>query len=274
MGKVLPEYLSQWTTDKVRSEGVTVLPNSRISTVSKGKETKLEVKMESGNTIQTDHIVIAVGVEPDLSLAKESKLEVDPIHGGFKVNAELEARTNLYVAGDAASFYDPALGRRRAEHHDHAVVSGRLAGENMTGAKKPYTHQSMFWSDLGPDVGYEAIGIVDNTLDTVGVWAKATMKDTPRAAVEETGESVRSKSQQDAETGEITVSAPSSEANHEESLNEEFGKGVVFYLRENVVVGVLLWNVFNRMPVARKILKENRKQTDLTELAKLFNIHE
>ena len=28
----------------------------------------------------------------------------------------------------------------------------------ITGAGKSYTHQSMFWSDLGPDVGYEAIG--------------------------------------------------------------------------------------------------------------------
>ena len=34
----------------------------------------------------------------------------------------MEARENLYVAGDAASFYDIALGRRRVEHHDHAVV--------------------------------------------------------------------------------------------------------------------------------------------------------
>lgn len=32
----------------------------------------------------------------------------------------------------------------------------------------------MFWSDLGPDVGYEAIGIVDSSLPTVGVFAKAT----------------------------------------------------------------------------------------------------
>lgn len=39
---------------------------------------------------------------------------------------------------------------------------------------KPYLHQSMFWSDLGPDVGYEAIGIVDSSLPTVGVFAKAT----------------------------------------------------------------------------------------------------
>lgn len=32
----------------------------------------------------------------------------------------------------------------------------------------------MFWSDLGPDVGYEAIGIVDSSLPTVGVFAEAT----------------------------------------------------------------------------------------------------
>jgi len=37
------------------------------------------------------------------------------------------------------------LGRRRVEHHDHAVVSGRLAGENMTGASRRFLHQSMFW---------------------------------------------------------------------------------------------------------------------------------
>ena len=34
----------------------------------------------------------------------------------------MKARQNLFVAGDAASFYDIALGRRRVEHHDHAVV--------------------------------------------------------------------------------------------------------------------------------------------------------
>lgn len=42
-------------------------------------------------------------------------------------------------------------------------------------------------SDLGPDVGYEAIGIVDSSLPTVGVFAKATEKDTPKAATEKSG---------------------------------------------------------------------------------------
>lgn len=88
------------------------------------------------------------------------------------------------------------FGRRRIEHHDNAVISGRLAGENMTGAERPYKHQSMFWSDLGPDVGYEAIGIVDSSLPTVGVFAKATDKDSPRAVVTATDEGMRSKTEE------------------------------------------------------------------------------
>ena len=67
--------------------------------------------------------------------------------------------------------YRKPSGRRRVEHHDHAVVSGKLAGQNMAGAAQPYHHQSMFWSDLGPNVGYEAIGLVDSSLPTVGIWA-------------------------------------------------------------------------------------------------------
>ena len=50
-------------------------------------------------------------------------------------------------------------------------------------------------SDLGPEVGYEAIGIVDSELPTVGVFAKAGEKDTPKAVVEQSGESLRSETE-------------------------------------------------------------------------------
>ena len=44
-----------------------------------------------------------------------------------------------------ASYYDLALGvRRRIEHHDHATASGKVAGENMAGARKPYVYQPFF----------------------------------------------------------------------------------------------------------------------------------
>ncbi|TNN86709.1 Apoptosis-inducing factor 1, mitochondrial [Liparis tanakae] len=312
MGKVLPEYLSNWTTDKVKKEGVKVISEALVKSVV-CKDEKLEIQLKDGRLVKTDHIVAAVGLEPNVDLAKSAGLEVDSDFGGFRVNAELQARSNIWVAGDAACFYDIRLGRRRVEHHDHAVVSGRLAGENMTGANKPYWHQSMFWpsckveeikssadcgetaccsqsfesnaslnmlpiltvshrSDLGPDVGYEAIGIVDSSLPTVGVFAKATAKDTPKAATEKSGTGIRSESETE-DTAVSPVASPSPAA-PAVGQKDEYGKGVIFYLRDKVVVGIILWNVFNRMPVARKIIKDGEQHVDLNEVAKLFNIHD
>ncbi|XP_052412130.1 apoptosis-inducing factor 1, mitochondrial isoform X1 [Carassius gibelio] len=271
MGKVLPEYLSNWTTEKVRKEGVSVITEAVVKNVTY-KNDGLEIKLKDGRLFKTDHIVAAVGLEPSVELAKSAGLEVDSDFGGYRVNSELQACSNIWVAGDAACFYDIKLGRRRVEHHDHAVVSGRLAGENMTGASKPYWHQSMFWSDLGPDVGYEAIGIVDSSLPTVGVFAKATAKDTPKAATEQSGTGIRSESETEAVAGtlksETTATPPPTQQ------KEDYGKGVIFYLRDQVVVGIVLWNVFNRMPIARKIIKDGEQHGDLNEVAKLFNIHE
>ncbi|XP_047234218.1 apoptosis-inducing factor 1, mitochondrial [Girardinichthys multiradiatus] len=270
MGKVLPEYLSNWTTENVKKEGVKVITEALVKTVSY-KDDKLEIKLKDGRLVKTDHIVAAVGLEPNVDLAKSAGLEVDSDFGGYRVNAELQARSNIWVAGDAACFYDIRLGRRRVEHHDHAVVSGRLAGENMTGASKPYWHQSMFWSDLGPDVGYEAIGIVDSSLPTVGVFAKATAKDTPKAATEESGTGIRSESEtEDTASSAVASTTPAPPVEHK----DKYGKGVIFYLRDKVVVGIILWNVFNRMPIARKIIKDGEEHADLNEVAKLFNIHE
>ena len=300
MGKILPKYLSEWTKNKVQKEGVDIHANAEIKSASvAGDDVVLE--LSTGESLTTGHVVVCIGLEPNTELAASAGLEVDPDHGGFRVNSELQARSDIWIAGDVSCFYDTRLGRRRVEHHDHAVVSGRLAGQNMTGAQNSYLHQSMFWSDLGPDVGYEAIGIVDNSLDTVGVWAKATKSDSPKAAVEATGEGIRSGSEEDADTGESVPgesvpgesvpgeavpgesvpgeavpgeAVPVSEASDASSKSEEFGKGIVFYLKDNVVVGLLLWNIFNKMPVARKILKDGKKQTELKDLAKLFNIHD
>ena len=51
-------------------------------------------------------------------------------------------------------------------------------------------------------------------------------------------------------------------------------RGVVFYKDSNeIVVGVLLWNIFNQMSTARRIVKENKRYDDLSEVAKLFRMY-
>lgn len=44
-----------------------------------------------------DYAVVAVGAKPNTSLAEVSELETHSELGGYLVNAELEARTDLYV---------------------------------------------------------------------------------------------------------------------------------------------------------------------------------
>ena len=54
---------------------------------------------------------------------------------------------------------------------------------------------------------------------------------------------------------------------------EKYGKGVIFYLRDDVIVGIVLWNVFAKMSTARKIIREQKGLEDVSDLAKLFDIH-
>ena len=50
----------------------------------------------------------------------------------------------------------------------------------------------------------------------------------------------------------VAVSTPAPPPGPDDA-KEEYGKGVVFYLRDQKVVGVLLWNVFKKMTLARQV---------------------
>lgn len=97
MGKVLPEFLSKWTTERVREEGVNVIPNTELQSAELVNNNQVKLTLRDGKSVVVDHVVVAVGSEPNTNLAIESGLEVDTINGGYLVNAELAARNHLYV---------------------------------------------------------------------------------------------------------------------------------------------------------------------------------
>ncbi len=134
LAKVLPEYLSQVANGVIRKEGVDVISDASIQTARINAGGKIEIGTNKG-TVVVDHVVLAVGTAPNTQLAESSGLQTDSKLGGFVANAMMEAsKPNIYVAGDVASFYHPELGcQSRFEHHDNAIVSGKVAGENMAG---------------------------------------------------------------------------------------------------------------------------------------------
>lgn len=108
-------------------------------------------------------------------------------------------------------------------------------------------------------IGYEALGIIDSTLPTVSVFVK---KSPETSATASNGEEPKSA---------VTPSVQAADAAN--NNNDDFSKGVVFYMRDEKIVGIVLWNVFNRINTARAVLSQDKKYDDLNEVAKLFDIH-
>lgn len=141
--------------------------------------------------------------------------------------------------------------------------------------EKPYKHQSMFWSDLGSAVGYEAIGLVNSSLHTVAVFAKNNPNDEKHGKPyeEKPAEIIQAATTETVHVTVETIPKDCPPAGTTESP-EDFGKGVIFYMQDKKIVGILLWNVFNRISIARKVLMSEETFDDLNEVAKLFDIFE
>ena len=71
----------------------------------------------------------------------------------------------------------------------------------------------------------------------------------------------------------VEAETPATEIPKPEEAEESFGKGIVFYTREKKVVGILLWNIFSQMPIARKIVTEGKDHEDFNTLVKAFKLH-
>lgn len=239
----LPPYLAQELTRRLVSAGVEVVPEHLITSIKCDGESvetdsvavaalgKHKTKQEK---LIADYIVLAsTHTEPNLRFGRgaRSGFEIDEKNGGIVVNAQLEAVSSVFVAGNAASYYDPYLGRRRVDRYDHAVNSGLVAGRNMakslagTGKMKIYRHQPMFRSNLsGLDVLIEGIGEVDASLRTVGVWVQP-----PYATPKVNGAAT--------DPSEVKLE-----------------RGVVYYLKGNKIMGILLWNASDVLESARQVM--------------------
>ena len=59
--KILPEYLSNWITNKMRSEGVQVFEETTVESANLGSNGEVNIITDSGKTVKVDHVVMAIG---------------------------------------------------------------------------------------------------------------------------------------------------------------------------------------------------------------------
>lgn len=216
--RVYPQPLAAFLNSYYQEKGITLLASETVKSV-RTAGSKTIVTTGGGMEIVADGVVAGLGIQPNTGLAEQAGITVD---NGIVVDELLRtSNPDIYAAGDVANFYAAALEKRmRVEHEDNANVMGEMAGRNMAGQSDVYRHQPFFYSDLF-DLGYEAVGELDASLDIVEDW------------------------------------------------KEPFRKGVIYYLRNGRVCGVLLWNTWGQVAAATQLMAEKSQHSRATLLGRI-----
>jgi NADPH-dependent 2,4-dienoyl-CoA reductase/sulfur reductase-like enzyme/rhodanese-related sulfurtransferase len=90
------------------------------------------VKLQNGTEMPCELAVVAIGVKPNIGLAKEAGLEIGQL-GGIRVNEHMQTSDpDIYAAGDCCEIKNTITGKYvLAPYGDLANLEGRVAGQNV-----------------------------------------------------------------------------------------------------------------------------------------------
>ena len=148
---------------KLRSKGLNLKLNGDVTGFEE-KDDGVSVLLQNDAPIKTDMVILAIGVAPDNTLAKDANMELG-IKGAIVVNDKMETSIpDIYAVGDAVLVKHLITGKE-------AVISlagpankqGRIAADNVCGRISRYKGS----------MGTSVIKLFDLTAASVGLTEKA-----------------------------------------------------------------------------------------------------
>jgi 3-phenylpropionate/trans-cinnamate dioxygenase ferredoxin reductase subunit len=146
MPRLVPAPLADIVAERHRAAGVRLRFGATIAQIGEDRS-GWHLELGSGEPVDCDVLVAAIGALPNTELAEEAGLEVS---NGVSVDTCLRTSDPyVYAAGDCCSFPCSLLDYRRTrlESWSNACEQATFAARNMLGADIAYESVPWFWSD-------------------------------------------------------------------------------------------------------------------------------
>ncbi|MCL4110743.1 UNVERIFIED_CONTAM: hypothetical protein GTU68_009168 [Idotea baltica] len=128
MQRQLDPLASNLLAEEVRDRGVQIYFDNEVDTVfDHHSNMKLTVTLKSGKTIYCSAVLYAIGVVPNIELAKSADL---PCGKGVVVNGFLQTRDpSIYAIGEIAEFRHQVFGITSAAEQQSEILAKYLSGD-------------------------------------------------------------------------------------------------------------------------------------------------
>jgi len=118
----------------IRELGIELRTETEVSAFETGTDGRVSAVVVGGRTLPADIVVLGLGVEPEVGLAREAGIEIGPT-GGIATDARMATSVGgVWAAGDCVQCHHRVSGRPvTIALGTHANKQGIVVGENATG---------------------------------------------------------------------------------------------------------------------------------------------
>ena len=155
LARVTVPQMSEFFERVHREAGVDLRTSVQIKSLDGDPVT--HVTFADGSRIDTDFVIIGIGLIPNVELAQSAGLSID---NGIVVDENaVTSDPDIVAAGDCTNHPNAHFGRRlRLESVQNALEQARAAAHTLAGKPKPYDAVPWFWSDQY-DVKLQMVGL-------------------------------------------------------------------------------------------------------------------
>lgn len=161
IASIFDQDMAELIHDEAKEKGIQLVLDESVESFA--GDGRVEIVMTDKQSLQTDLVLIGIGVQPNTAFLKDTGLHMNK-QGAIQVNAYMETNLeNIYAAGDCATQYH--IVKQLDDHIPLGTTSnkqGRIAGANMAGNRLAFTGI----------VGTSIIKFFDLTLGRTGISEK------------------------------------------------------------------------------------------------------